>query len=143
MSKRRKSNQPNIPEETLRRARQEAGLEPSDPAEAAEAEAAPAAVAPSPTPPPAPRAAPSARREPARAAEPSTTARKRKRRTDKVSYEEMTHEEVLHLLDNPTKTVTEGELRAQYDYVLRDLRSMFILTVGLFVAMIVAATIFV
>lgn len=138
MSKRRKSNQPNIPEETLRRARQEAGLEPSDPAEAVAAEAAPV---PAPAPAPAPRPAPSARH--ASAAEPSVPARKRKRRTDKVSYEEMTHEEVLHLLDNPTKTVSEAELRAQYGYVLHDLRSMFILTLVLFVVMIVAATIFV
>lgn len=141
MSKRRKSNQPNIPEETLRRARQEAGLEPSDPAEAVAVEAAPAAPASVPAPAPAPRPAPSARH--ASAAEPSAPARKRKRRADKVSYEEMTHEEVLHLLDNPTKTVSEAELRAQYGYVLHDLRSMFILTLVLFVVMIVAATIFV
>jgi hypothetical protein len=148
MSKRRKSTQPNIPEETLRRARQEAGLEPPDPiddveaeAEAIEVEAVAPPPAPARKPAPAPRAA-SARREPAYAAE-AAAPRKRKRRPDKVSYEEMTHEEVMHLLDHPTKTVSEAQLRAQYSYVLTDLRSMFILAAVLFVVMIVAATIFV
>ncbi len=138
MSKRRKSNQPNIPEETLRRARQEAGLEPPDPPAADAVETPPAAPAPIPAPPP--RAAASARREPARAAGDSA-ARRRKRRSDKVSYEEMSHEEVMHLLDNPTRSVSEAELRAQYGYVLRDLRSMFVLAAALFVVMIVAAAI--
>ncbi len=138
MSKRRsrKSSQPNIPEETLRRARQEAGLEPPDPAEPAEP--------PSETVrPPAPEAASpraSARREPLPAAASSAPApRKRKRRAEKVSYEEMTYEEVLELLENPTKTVGEAELRAQYGHVISDLRSMFALAAALFITMIVVA----
>lgn len=135
MSKRRsrKSSQPNIPEETLRRARQEAGLEPPDPDEP------PAETAR----PPAPELAPprtSTRREPLPTAAGSAPApRKRKRRAEKVSYEEMTYEEVLALLEHPTKTVTEAELRAQYGHVISDLRGMFALAAALFITMIVVA----
>lgn len=143
MSKRRnrKSNQPNIPEETLRRARQEAGLEPPDPVDEAalEDEAAPQR-APAPPPEPAPVRA-TARRDPLPAARETAAPRKRKRRSEKVAYEEMTYEEVLELLENPTKTVTEAELHAQYGHVISDLRSMFVLAAALFIVMIVVATI--
>lgn len=154
MSKRRnrKASQPNIPEDTLRRARQEAGLEPVDAEdEAAEAEPeappapVPAPVIARPDPPPAaapPRASSTRRQSAAREAAGSTPARRR-RRTDKVNFEELTHEEVMELLDNPTRTVTEAELHAQYGYVLADLRSMFMLAAALFIVMIVAAVIFV
>lgn len=137
MSKRRnrKSSQPNIPPETLRRARQEAGLEPPDPVEADEP---PAEVVRQPGPPPPARA--STRREPLPAVAGSSPApRKRKRRAEKVSYEELTYEEVLELLEHPTKTVTEAELRAQYNHVISDLRSMFALAAALFITMIVVA----
>ncbi|MGQ9889463.1 MAG: hypothetical protein ACUVSX_13370 [Aggregatilineales bacterium] len=135
MSKRRsrKASQPNIPAETLRRARQEAGLEPPDPAEPPVETARP----------PAPEAAAprvSARREALPAAASSAPAsRKRKRRAEKVNYEEMTYEEVLELLENPTKTVSEAQLRAQYGHVISDLRSMFALAAALFITMIVVA----
>ena len=154
MSKRRnrKVRQPNIPEDTLRRARQEAGLEPVDAEdEIAEAEPeappapVPAPVIARPAPPTAavPPRAPSTRRQSAAREAAGSTSARRRRRADKVNFEELTHEEVMELLDNPTKTVTEAELHAQYGYVLADLRSMFALAAVLFVVMIVVALVFV
>ena len=43
------------------------------------------------------------------------------------------------MLANPTKFVTEDELRGQYNYVLADLRNMGILAAALLVALIVIA----
>jgi hypothetical protein len=53
--------------------------------------------------------------------------------------EEMSGEYVAHLLANPTKTVSEAELHAQYGFVLKDLRNMFILAGGLFGLLVVLA----
>ena len=39
----------------------------------------------------------------------------------------------------PTKVVTEDDLRADYGFVIRDLRNMGILAAALFVALICAA----
>lgn len=46
---------------------------------------------------------------------------------------------VAELLANPTKVVTEDELRADYGFVIKDLRNMGILAAGLFIALIIAA----
>ena len=51
----------------------------------------------------------------------------------------MTGAEISELLANPTKHVTEEEMRQQYSYVLSDLRSMGVLASLLFVIMIVVA----
>lgn len=128
---RRQSNRPNIPAETLRRAREEAGLDEIE--EAAEAEAEVEAPA----------------EQPRRAARSSTEARprastpRRKQRPGKLVYEEMTREEVAHLLHNPTRIVPESELQAQYSYVIADLRSMILLAAFLFVSLIIIAVLFV
>lgn len=132
MSKRknRKSSAPNLPKETLERARQEAGLgsvplvtpsEESEPDEAApEAPIEAAMVAKAPE---------------IKRAQPT----RRKTRRKQLTYEEMTAEDVAYALAHPTIEVTEEALREQYGYVLADLRSMAILAAILFVALIVIA----
>jgi hypothetical protein len=126
MTKRKKKrSQPNLPEETLARARREAGIEEEE-----ESEAAPAAeiLRPVESSAPAPRPRPDA----------LPTAQRRKRRREIVA-EDMTHAEIADLLTHPTKTVTVEELKAQYTYVVTDLRSMGALAAFLFIAMIVVA----
>lgn len=54
-------------------------------------------------------------------------------------HEELSQQVVAELLANPTKTVTEAELRRDYGYVLADLRSMAILSAALIVALVVLA----
>ena len=51
----------------------------------------------------------------------------------------LTTAQISEMLDNPTRTVTEAEFRAQYAYVLKDLRSMGLLTAALFGLLIVLA----
>ena len=46
-------------------------------------------------------------------------------------------EYVAELLANPTKVVTEDDLRADYGFVIRDLRNMGILAAGLFIALVI------
>lgn len=125
MSKRRKRkpiNQPNLPAETLARARREAGFETeNEEPDIAEEPAAgveiPSVYSPELLPLP-----------------------KRKRRKEKVLDPAlMTQAEISEILANPTRTVTEDELRQQYTYVLADLRSMGLLAGALFVLMILAA----
>ncbi|MCY4145907.1 MAG: hypothetical protein OXE95_05900 [Chloroflexi bacterium] len=48
---------------------------------------------------------------------------------------------VAELLENPTKVVTEDDLRADYGFVIRDLRNMGILAAALFIVLIFAALI--
>jgi hypothetical protein len=54
----------------------------------------------------------------------------------------LTTAQISELLDNPTKTVSEAEMRAQYAYVLKDLRSMGVLTAALFALLIALAFLF-
>ena len=132
MSKRRnRRTQPNLPEETLARARREAGLEeaPEEETSAPEPEEQPVAVA-------APEERPSARRN--RDDLPPAQRRSRRRSAEP---KEMTHAEVAELLANPTRQVSTDELRQQYSYVVADLRSMGLLAALLFIVMIVAAQI--
>ena len=113
MSKRRR-RQPNLPQDTLARARREAGLE-AEPARAA-----------------APRPARTRRSEEPR---PATPRRVRSLR----STDELTQDEIAERLANPVRQVSEAQLRAQYGYVIADLRSMGLLALALFVLMILAA----
>ena len=48
-------------------------------------------------------------------------------------------EYVAELLANPTKLVTEDDLRADYGFVIKDLRNMGILAAGLFIALIIVS----
>lgn len=126
MAKRRnRTSTPNIPAETLARARrQAAGLDPDVPDEIIEQEAPIVAAAE------------------AVAAAPVSTAgasRRRIRERKQLAYEEMTSEEIAERLSNPTRTVDPEELHAQYGYVLADLRSMGLLSAILFIALILIA----
>lgn len=126
MAKRRNRNSsPNIPAETLARARrQAAGLDPDVP-EVIE---------------PTLEAEVLAETQPPAASVAATGAsRRRIRERKQLAYEEMSSEEVAERLSNPTRTVSEAELHAQYGYVLADLRSMGLLSAILFVALILIA----
>jgi len=131
MSKRKnRSSAPNIPVETLERARRQAAGENVD----ANAPQMPAAA---PVKSREERRAEmgvsaTRRRYTATAAETANTPRpyaKRKR-------DELTVEDIDARLNNPNKFVTEEQLRAEYSYVLRDIRSMFILAAALFATLI-------
>lgn len=111
LSKRRK-RRPNLPQSTLARARREAGLEATS--------ASPVTSAPA-------RAR--------RSAAPRPPRRPRSLR----SAEELTQDEIAERLANPLRQVSEAQLRAQYSYVIADLRSMGLLAAALFVLMILAA----
>ena len=115
MSKRRR-RRPNLPQDTLTRARREAGME--------EAPAAPARAGGGPSVP---------RRE---AARPSPAPRRFRTLRD---AEDLTQDEIAERLAHPVRQVSEEQLRAQYGYVTADLRSMGLLALGLFVLMILAA----
>ena len=57
----------------------------------------------------------------------------------RVKEAELTNEMLNQMLANPTKEVSEAELREQYSYVLSDLRNMGILAGALFVFLIALA----
>lgn len=54
---------------------------------------------------------------------------------------ELPQDLVSEMLLNPTKVVTEEQLRGEYGYVLADIRSMAILAAGLVVLLVVLATV--
>jgi hypothetical protein len=121
MSKRRtRDRQPNIPTDALQRAREQAGL-PATPDEIetpapAEVAASVETAAPKFTPNTASGAV-AARRRKVGSAQLDSAKRRGQTDQDKVKY----------LLENPTKTVTEAELRKEYFHVLIDLRNMGLL----------------
>ncbi len=128
MSRRR--NRPNLPEETLRRARRAAGL-PTPEAESETPAAMPASEDPA---------------EHSRAAR--RAARRRQRLDDANKTTRNTRNDaapdaaaIAERLAAPTQQVSEGELRTTYAHVLRDLRSMgllaaFLLGVLVFLALV-------
>jgi hypothetical protein len=148
MSKRKnRTRKPNLPKATLDRARLQAeGVDVDEMAleqqeeeevqaeEVAEAEPQPAPAETAAAP------APVARRTPRRE---DRGARRRGARTPGMTYnqrknkDELDHETIRRLLINPTKEVTEEELRADYGYVLNDIRNMLILTVFMVTLMVV------
>ncbi|QPC82537.1 hypothetical protein G4Y79_23090 [Phototrophicus methaneseepsis] len=139
MSKRRKKgNTPNIPQATLDRAREQAGLpveEPIDEAEEVEVEEAPkprAAAAVSSKNKSATRSAASSRRS--KKAPSATQIDMRKRRG------ELDTDTVEAALAHPVRFPTEEDLHAEYGFVLRDLRNMFLLAGVLMVIMIAVAS---
>ena len=118
MAKRRR-RKPNISRTVLEQARQgtvEQGASPASP----EPQAQPAADA-APSKPRRRRALQSAQLE---------------RRKDEGALDA---DYVAELLANPTKVVTEDDLRADYGFVIKDLRNMGILAACLFIALIIAA----
>lgn len=64
-------------------------------------------------------------------AEPRPTARK--------SSSQLEQSRVAELLRNPTREVTEAELKRDYSYVLADLRSMALLSVALVALLVILA----
>jgi len=127
MSKRRrkKSNKPNIPQATLERAREQAGLPPED---EPESDTAADEVTASAAPP-----------------KPAASPKRRNRRISDAQLEkakqkgDMDQAMVADLLMNPTKDVTEEELHQDYAYVLQDLRNMGVLAAALLVLLVVLA----
>lgn len=135
MSKRKNRNQsPNIPQSTLDRARQQLGQTEEPVAAAPEAKvekAAPARVVEKAEPVvAAARPAAERRPRPARTGTSSTTSRSRKEDKHDMSY-------IRQRLANPTRIVTEADLKAEYSYVITDLRTMGILAAILVVALVV------
>lgn len=130
MAKRRRKK-PNISKSVLEQARQTATGEgsPADDTGATTPESAPSSLPDGAAP-----AAESPRRQ-----------RRRRRDLQSVQLERrkdegaLDAEYVADLLANPSKEVSEEELRADYGFVIKDLRNMGILAAGLFVALVVIA----
>ena len=82
---------------------------------------------------------------PAAAAAPTKTPPRRRRALQAAQLERrkdagaLDGEYVAELLANPTKMVTEDDLRADYGFVIRDLRNMGILAAGLFIALVIVS----
>ncbi len=127
MAKRRRKK-PNISTAVLEQARQTAtGEEPAaSDADATAQETAPASVVAGPVTAEAPRRQRRRRRD--------LQAVHLERRKDEGTLDA---EYVSDLLANPTKEVTEEELRADYGFVIKDLRNMGILAAALFVALVI------
>lgn len=119
MAKRRR-RKPNISKTVLEQARQGAVDEGS-------ATASPVASQ-SPASPPATKQPPRRRR--------ALQSAQLERRKDEGALDA---EYVSELLANPTKVVTEDDLRADYGFVIKDLRNMGLLAAGLFIALIIVS----
>ena len=123
MAKRRR-RKPNISKAALDQARQDAGDSPTEPQSAA--------ASPPKQEPAAPKAA----------ADTSIKPRRRRRDLQSTQLEKRKSEGALdaeyiaELLANPSKTVSEEDLRADYSFVIKDLRSMGMLAVALFAALV-------
>jgi hypothetical protein len=154
MSKRKnRSGAPNLPPETLERARRQAALDANPvPVEAAEAEVVESVEPAAPVAPvaAAPRtsAAAAARREaraaagtPARAGSASAAARRGRgvRPVTSSGRRDKDHSRIQAMLAHPTKFVSDLELKEQYGYVAEELRQVGVVAAGLIVALVVLA----
>ena len=91
--------------------------------------------------------APAESSAPATEAAASVTPRARRRRRDLQATQlerrkgegNLDAEYLADLLANPTKVVSEEDLRADYGFVIKDLRNMGILAACLFVALVIVA----
>lgn len=143
MSKRKsRTSAPNLPQETLERARRQAAIargelppepEPEPPVAEPPSKAAPAVANPYRT------IAARQRRVITRTRSRAGERRARVQDAGRERRPELDAERISELLENPTIEVTEEELRREYTYVLTDLRSMGLLAAGLFVTLIVLA----
>ena len=121
MAKRRRKK-PNISQAVLDQARQGS----VDQAPAEEESAQPEAV-------------------PAQASTPATSRTRRRRALQSAQLDrrkddgDLAADYVADLLANPTKVVTEADLRADYGFVIKDLRNMGILAAGLFIALVIVS----
>ncbi len=145
MSKRRnRGSAPNLPQETLERARRQAAIErgelPDEPqTEAPIVEDKPPRPAASANPY---RTVPASQRRAVSDVRVGVHRQRGARRVGSGSRKtELDAETVADLLENPTLVVTEEELRRDYSYVVADLRNMGMLAVGLVVALVVLAAV--
>lgn len=142
----KKTNKPNLPQDVLERARQQA-VEGT--------EAAPQ-TAPQPSTPKksgttaSQRSAERAKRRQASGSGQSTARRRVQEEPIQFSkdrrrrpVDENDTEYIAEKLANPTITVTSEQMRAEYGHVLRDIRNMFLLAAVLFAMLIVLAQLFV
>jgi hypothetical protein len=138
MSKRKnRSSSPNLPQATLDRARQQLGGIESDQTETTEPKAEAAVEVNSEVK----VAAPPVTAKPV-AASPRTTRRKVEPVQVKGGRKEQYDIDVVKdRLEHPTRMVTEDELRHDYGYVIKDLRSMFTLAAVLIAIMVVISVI--
>lgn len=146
MAKRRRksANRANLPQETLERARRQAAIERGELApEELDKSVEPAEAAGDVAPPskveipenPYKTASSRTRRVRSEARGVTRVTNTRTQRGD----EPLDAETIADLLTNPTRIVSEEEMRAEYNYVLADLRSMGLLAAVLFVTLIVLA----
>ncbi|MBK9122125.1 MAG: hypothetical protein IPM16_03245 [Chloroflexi bacterium] len=128
--KKKSSGQKRINKDVLERARQQArALEEQD--DDSVAESVEPAEPVSQTPATAASSAPVRRSV--------STAKRLREKNEEARKKALTAEEITELLANPTKVVTSDELRAQYGFVLADLRSMGILAAASFGVLILLA----
>lgn len=128
MAKRRRNKKPNIPDQTLARARRQAGVddvaEADDNTDSDEQESNEEASAEAATPP---------------------QSASRRRRIGAVKLErsrrkgELTNEMIEEVLANPTTFVTEEQMQEEYQHVLLDLRNMGTLAAALMVLLVILA----
>lgn len=136
MSKRRKKgNKPNIPQATLDRARQQAGLPVEEPVEEIEEiEEEPVKAQAAPKSPSKPKDTRPARRTRARSTGSVQLDTRKKRRSEPETYQ------IEDALAHPTVFPDNEDLQAEYGFVLRDLRNMFLLAAVLMVALVLMAS---
>jgi hypothetical protein len=142
MSKRRnRKSTPNIPQDILERARQQIAQQDTASAESGESvEEASEEVSTGISKP----VASATKVNRAERAQPQKPRPRRREGIQPARFGEKKidpndPETVQQLLANPTKVVTEDELRREYGYVLSDLRSMGLLAAGLVVALVIIA----
>jgi hypothetical protein len=148
MSKRRSKSSPNLPPEVIERARRQLA-EQSGAGDAGTA--APKADSPAEAPAAAPKAAPRAAVAVPRAAVPAASTPRIRRTTPRSAPstartggrqpDQLDSAYLRERLANPTRMVTEEELHAEYGYVIKDLRSMGLLSIGLIVALVILGNI--
>lgn len=68
-----------------------------------------------------------------------STAKRLREKNEEARKKALTAEDIAELLANPTKVVTSEELKAQYSFVLTDLRNMGILAAASFGVLILLA----
>lgn len=131
MSRRKaRNNAPNIPSETLERARRQAAGEDVDVHAPTDAELEEQAAR-----------VREARMASRRASGGMTSAPRRSARSSQKE-KTWTTAEMDEILNNPTKTVTEEELHSTYGYVITDIRNMGILAAVLFGIIIASGMLF-
>lgn len=141
MSKRKnRSTSPNLPQATLDRARQQiSGDVPATPAEPIEEAAVEAKIEPVVSSPPSPKT--SGARVSSSAARARSNRRPQPAQAKGGRKEAMGTDIVRNRLLNPTRDVTEDQLRLEYGYVMRDLRTIAIISVAMIALMVIVAQI--